>query len=130
VLFEFDATGLDVRARHDVQAGGMLGGEAMSYSPIDLRESLVRAYAPLDQVEAAQARLSGILGHSNFEVIAIEALDALPQQGMTGSTRLATYSGLQQLQDDFVRVQQMYAEAAGSGQTIDVEYLLRHMHGQ
>ena len=48
---------------------------------------------------------------------------------MTGSTRMATYSGLQQLQDDFVRVQQMYAEAAGSGQTIDVEYLLKYMHG-
>ena len=106
-----------------------LGGEASAHNAIDLRQSLVRAYAPLDKVGETQSRLQGILGHSNFEVIAIEALDALPEAGVTSSTRMATYQGLQGLQDGFVKIQQAYAEAASSGQAIDAEFIIRRVFG-
>lgn len=130
VLFEFDTTGLNVQSRPDVSAGSMLGGEAMAYDAIDLRERLLRAYVPMDQVAEVQTRLTGVLGHTNFEVIAIEALDALPEAGVVGSTRAATYQGLNQLQDTFIRIQVAYAEAVRSGQTVDAMFILERVFRQ
>jgi len=103
----------------------MLGGEGMVYDPIDLKSRLVRAYAPMDKCDELSTRLRGILGHEHFEVIPLEALDALPQAGVVGQTRVATYKGLSQLQTDFVKVQQMYAQAARTGSVVDAQFIIQ-----
>ncbi len=92
ILFEFDASGLRSRSRKGVEPGHALGGEGSVYDPIDLKTRLRRVYVPEANMEDAQRRLQQILGHSNFEVLPMEAVDdALDAQHVTQTTRLATH---------------------------------------
>jgi hypothetical protein len=115
VLFEFDGQGLNTRARGDVQPGGPLGGEAMVYDPIDLRTRLRRVYVPAERVSDARSRLQRILGHNNFEVIPIEALDALQSTGVARRTQAATQQLLRQLQENFDGMTEVVAPRSRRG---------------
>ncbi len=130
ILFEFDTSGLDTTPIPRGGAGSPLAGEATVPYSLDLTTRLQRVYVPLDQVDDVQQRLAGILGHSDFEVIAIEALDSLPATGAIGSTRAATYDTLGGLQDNFLSIQRAYELAATTGQPIDAEFALREILNQ
>jgi hypothetical protein len=128
LLFELDPSGLDVR-----DEGGKTGsekpildlapnerrgvykeflGERMVYNDtIDLKLKLVRVYCPADKMDEVQAKLAKIVGHSKFEVLAIEALQELPQEGLTGGTLLETYATLNEFED--IRKQTVAAYAQG-----------------
>ncbi|MCO5170783.1 MAG: hypothetical protein M9894_31025 [Planctomycetes bacterium] len=128
VLFEFDLSGLKVSQRHDVKPGGTLGGEASVYDQVDLRRRLVRFYAPMEQLEATRQRLAGVLGHENFEALPIEALAAIPGEGShTGSSRVSTLGTLRQLQQNFIEIQQAFAEAAKTKAELDFTFLLERV---
>jgi hypothetical protein len=108
IVFEFDKAGLPMTSRPDVQPGGALGGEASVHGAIDLKTRLRRAYVPSDKVGDAQARLQGVLGpDAKFEVIALEATDALPAGSYARRSKEATDELQQRLADnasDFVRM--------------------------
>lgn len=128
VLFEFDLSGLKVSRRYDVKEGGTLGGEASVHDQVDLRRRLVRFYAPMEQLEATRQRLAGILGHENFEALPIEALAAIPGEGShTGSSRVSTLGTLRQLQQNFIEIQQAFAEAAKTRAELDFAFLLERV---
>jgi hypothetical protein len=123
VLFEFDLDGMNTRARPDVKEGQMLGGEGMAYDSIDLPQRMSRAYAPEANLEEFRARLEQIVGHSNFEVLPLEALGGLPQGPATGS-RQATFEGLHGLQRNFEEIQRMYQQAAVDGTPITADEIM------
>ena len=124
ILFEFDATGLPMKHRSDVKAGGVLGGEASIYAPIDLRRCLRRAYVPVEYVPQATVRLREILGHSQFEVVSLEATDAVPQASQASSSRGATFKNLVDLDRDFQIVQDLYIQSIRTGSVVDpIAYL-------
>ncbi len=90
IMFEFDADGLASRSR-GLPGGQPLGGEGWIDEAIDLRTRLRRVYVPEANVEEARTRLAAILGHADFEVIPMEALDqALDATHVTQATRTAT----------------------------------------
>lgn len=125
VLFEFDLTGLKVNRRWDVKEGGSLGGEASVHGQIDLRQRLIRFYAPAEKLEETRQRLAAIVGHQNFEALAIEALATLPGPGSyTGSARVNTLATLQELQQNFIEIQKAYEEASRTQAEIDFQFLL------
>lgn len=124
VLFEFDASGLPTSVRPDVKPGGTLGGEASVHASVDLRKRLTRAYAPLDQVDDLRQRLQATLGHSQFEVLALEAVDNLPAPGHLGASRAATYKTLVELEQSFRAVIRAYDRAAsGTGRVDSMDIL-------
>lgn len=127
VLFEFDPDGLSHRARGGLESGGMLDGEGSVYDPIDLRTRLVRAYAPMDDLPDLHARLRGILGHDNFELIPLEAT-AGSTPSLASSTREATGNGLSQLERSFEAAQVAYERAALEGRDVDMMDALGHFN--
>lgn len=128
VLFEFDLANLNVAERHDVKPGGSLGGEASLYGQADLRQRLVRFYAPAEKLEETRQRLAAIVGHQNFEALAIEALATLPGEGSyTGSSRVTTLALLEKLQENFVQIQKAYAEAVEKQAEVNFEFLLQRV---
>jgi hypothetical protein len=114
ILLEFDPTNLHAVPRPDVSAdqAGVLSGEASISARIDLPKRLQRAYAPAARVAELRVRLTAILGHGNFEVVALEGLDALPDAGVIGTTRQLTLGNLQGLEADFEQQQAAYLDAA------------------
>ncbi len=128
VLFEFDLSNLKVVRRHDVKDGAALGGEASLYGQVDLRQRLLRFYAPMEKLEETRQRLAAIVGHQHFEAIPIEALAAIPGEGShTGSSRVSTLGTLRQLQQNFIEIQKAYAEAARQQVELDFTFLLQHV---
>lgn len=117
VMFEFDPDGLDFRARGGLDPDGMLGGEGSVHDIIDLRTRLLRAYAPMNDLPDLHARLKGILGHDNFELIPLEAA-----QGnigtRAGNTFDATRNGLDWLDNSFQAAEHAYENAALNGGSV------------
>jgi hypothetical protein len=122
VLFEFDLAGSGVRVerRSDTKAGEALHGEASAYGPIDLKTSLRRVYAPAAKLAEVHAKLTAILGHDNFELIAMEAVGELPNPGMIGQTRAATFNGLAAQEKEFEYAERAYERAAREGKPLDM----------
>ena len=130
VLFEFDLDNANVRSRPGMEEGGTFGGEAELHGSVDLKTQLKRVYCPEDQVASVQARLQGILGHSDFEVIPMEATNALPADGFTSGSRAASYGWMSELQDYYLQSQGAHASAARTSQRVDITYIMQHLHGQ
>ncbi|MCK6506501.1 DUF4157 domain-containing protein [Myxococcota bacterium] len=113
ILFEFDANGLAQRSRSDVVPGGPLGGEGWVDEAVDLRSRLVRVYVPEANISDAQSRLARILGHSNFEVLPMEAVDdALDATSITQASRTATQGLHGQLEGNWQQSQQFFHQMA------------------
>lgn len=128
VLFEFDLSNVKVVKRHDVKDGGTLGGEASAYDQLDLKQRLVRFYAPLEKLDETRLKVGAMLGHTNFEAIAIEALATIPEQGShTGGSRVSTLSALEKLQQNFIEIQKAYALAAQTGAEMDFTFMIQHV---
>lgn len=127
MLFEFDMRGSNARRerRPLVKPGGPLGGEGSVHGPIDLKRLIRRVYVPAEHVQATEHKLRAILGHGDFEVIAIEAMDGLPDPGMLGSSRVSTYKMLGQLEKEMEAVDRAYEAAMREGRPLDLELLLR-----
>jgi hypothetical protein len=125
LLFEFDTRGMEssVQRFSDVQEGGALGGEGSVTGAIDLKRRLRRVYSPAEHVQAVTQRLQKILGHSDFEVLAIEALDNIPSPGMLGSSRVSTYKGLSQMEKEVAYVERAYETAIREGRTVDTSLI-------
>ncbi len=127
VLFEFDGQGLNHRGRPGVSSDGMLGGEGSVYDPIDLRQRLVRAYAPMENMQDLHARLKEILGHDNFELIPLEATSGSTPT-LSQSTRSATRDGLTELERSFQASERAYESAALEGRDVSAMDALEHMN--
>jgi hypothetical protein len=78
-----------------------------------------RAYVPAEHVATVQSRLKAMFGHDDFEVIAMEAVDALPAPGMIGSSRMATYKALGELESNSAIAQRTYEAALREGRPVD-----------
>jgi hypothetical protein len=132
VLFEFDTSKMDVKIEHraGVAPGGMLGGEASIHGGIDLKKRMRRAYAPAEHVSEVQAKLKAIFGHDDFEVIAIEALDGLPDPGMIGGSRKATYKALGEMEKQVSVAERAYELAAREGRRLDIPLYLELLLGK
>ena len=129
LLFEFDLSTSNVRRelRSDVKRGGALGGEGSVYGPIDLKKALRRVYVPAAHVQEVEQKLAKILGHQDFEVLAMEAVDGLPQPGVIGSSRVATYKMMGNLDKESAAVERAYEVAIREGRPLDVMLLLQEM---
>jgi hypothetical protein len=104
LLFEFENQGLDVRddgGYASREQGSMeaktynteLMGERMVYGgTIDLKPRIRRVYCPVDKIDEVSQKLTTIMGHSNFEVLAIEALQEMPTNTPIGGVRHETYA--------------------------------------
>jgi hypothetical protein len=119
VMFEFDTAGLPVEHR-GIRPGGALGGEASVNAPIDLRTRLRRVYVPADRVPEVTGRLQKLLGHDQFEVLPLEATNAVPAGGLTESSRAATNVGLADLEKRFEAASRAYAGGHRNGGQVDV----------
>ncbi len=118
VMFEFGMQGVD--ATPVFRQGDALAGEATVPNEISLRDKMQRAFAPMANLPEAQAQLMASLGHGNFEMIPLEALQAGLQPGSQAArSQAATLQALQQNQARVNAIQQMYMNALMSGQPID-----------
>jgi hypothetical protein len=125
VLFEFDLSGMEMKVeRVPRQAGGALGGEASVHGAIDLKKRVRRVYVPAAQVQKVSQKLQGTLGHANFEVIALEAVDDLPSPGLIGSSRAATYKGLEATEKEVEYVERAWEAAIREKRTLDISLLI------
>lgn len=123
IMFEMDSTDLNVinpRPEFDLQrdnntrlGGRALGGERMIQNPsIDLRVKgrLKRVFCPLDKVTAVQTRLTNILGHSAFGVVAFEMMSDMPE--VVGDVEFQT---LELMQTQYAPMRRMVLHAYEGG---------------
>jgi len=129
ILFEFDMSNVNVKreARAGVRQGGALGGEASVYGAIDLKKTVRRVYAPAEYVHDVEQKLAQVLGHHDFEVIAMEAVDRLPKPGVLGSSRAATYKNMADMEKQAAAVDRAYEVAVREGRPVDVMLLIQEM---
>ena len=122
VLFEFDLAGSPARVEHrgDTRPGEALYGEASVYGAIDLKQALRRVYAPAARIREVRDRVAAIIGHNDFEVIAMEAVDQMPNPGMIGQTRAATFKALKDQEKEFEYAERAYERAAREGRPLDM----------
>ena len=122
VLFEFNLAGSTLRTeqRAGTKPGQQLGGEASVYGPIDLKTRLVRAYAPAAKLDEVRDKLRRILGHDDFEVIALEATDALAASDHIAGSRDSTLKMLADMEKEFEYIERTYSTAARERRTLDM----------
>ena len=109
VLFEFDGSNLPADSR-GIPEGRPLGGESSVYGTVDLGERLVRVYAPEANIAEVQQELSAIFGHSDFEVLPLEAMEGLATTGAAAQTAAATEAHLTMLERLFSEAIRYYGE--------------------
>ncbi len=105
VLFEFDKSSMQVRTLNR-QAGGPLGGEAMTPTMIDLPKVVQRVYVPKNKMDDALVRLRKIFGHDRFEVLPIETLsDYTGSKHLRGSmdSTLSAIEGIDRQTDELLK---------------------------
>lgn len=117
VVLQIDTSGLDVRddgnkSERDARGEAYdLPGERMVHQSIDLALTLVRAWAPARKMPEAKERLARIVGRSNFEVLALEALSAMPQGTRVSGALIDTTTSLA----EFEAVRKSLLEAYSDG---------------
>lgn len=122
LMFEINSQGLNVvnprpeiTLRDDSEGGRALGGErAVKDQAIDLRVKgrLKRVFCPLDKVSAVQTKLSNILGHSAFSVVAFEMMPNLPE--IVGDVEFRT---LELMETQYAPMRRMVLHAYEEGMT-------------
>ena len=129
ILFEFDMSNVNIKPvpRMGVKKGGMLGGEASVNGAIDLKATVRRVYVPAEHIQEVEQKLAQVLGHHDFEVIAMEAVDRLPSPGVLGSSRAATYKNMVELEKQAAAAERTYATAIREGRPVTIELLLQEM---
>ena len=124
VMFQFGMDG--VNAVPVPRQGDALAGEATVRDQLSLRDRMERAFAPMANLPEAQAQLAASLGHDNFEMIPLEALQQGLQPGSQAArSQAATLQALQSNQARVNAIQQMYMTALMSGQPIDFNTLVQ-----
>ncbi len=126
VLFEFDSAGLRIDHRADVGAGEVFGGEAAVHEPVDLRQRVRRVYVPAANVADATAVLRTILGHEQFEVIALEAVRQVPGSENMAASHRKSLDQLRTNEHYFNAVVGAYDEAAATGKYLDDDLFWEH----
>jgi hypothetical protein len=101
IVYEFDTEGMTTESVASRKSGASLSGEVVVRDPLDLKSRLLRAYCPEANVPELRARLTEILGHSQFEVLPIESLDQLPKNGVAQSAHDKTYNMMWDHQQGF-----------------------------
>ena len=121
IVFDMDTTGL--RANQS----GNEAQEAEVFEDIDLKTRLRRVYVPLENKADARARLEGLLGHGDFEVIALEAFDAL-RGGALPVMRAGVTDTLREHDARFQAMQHVLVEAKERGEPVDTDEARARMH--
>lgn len=136
LLFEFENRGLDVRddGGYALNEGGMreaklynkeMLGERMIYGgTVDLKPLLVRVYCPMDKMDVVSQKISTIMGRTDIEVLAMEALLELPENTPIGGVRNETYAMQVEFEDVRKDVISGYAQAMKTKQKFDNPRLL------
>jgi hypothetical protein len=119
VLFEFETSGLNVKQRKDAQPGDVFGGEASITGSVDLRTRVKRVYVPAAHVAEATAKLRAVIGHDEFEVLALEAARNTPISQDMAVSHAKSMDTLKKNERFFNAVVEAYAEAATTGKHVD-----------